>query len=137
MLKAWKAMKIERQRNKDVVPMLIVVSDGIANVRLSRPLSKHVRGGLLSDAQADVFDVARLLVRDGIRVIVLNTAHKQEELLIRKEMKQIPLYARWYLPTEFLMELSTISRGSYYGLSLKKEKELVKGTKLEQWFYVE
>lgn len=114
-----------------------MISDGIANVPLFRPLSTHIGRELLSDVQADVFDVAYLFVRDGVRVIVINTVHKKGELLVRTESKNIPAYARWYMPTEFLMELAIVSKGSYYGLSLRREEALVKGAKLEQWFYVE
>jgi hypothetical protein len=92
---------------------------------------------LVSDTQSDVLDVARLLIRDDVRVIVINTAHLVEELLIREEGVKMPVRMRWYLPTEFLMELARIANGSYYGLSLKREEELIKGTKLEHWFYLE
>jgi len=133
MLRAWKVLKLEKQRNRDAIPMLIVVSDGIVNIPLLHPLSRHYGYRILSEAQADVFDVARLLVRDGVRVIVINTSHRKDELLVKEEEK-MPPYARFYRPTKFMMELARAVNGSYYGLSLKKEEELVKGTKLEHWF---
>jgi Mg-chelatase subunit ChlD len=136
MLKAWKMLQIEKQRNKDAITMLIIVSDGITNIPLNRPLTKRRERTLLSVSQSDVFDVAQLLVRDDVRVIVINTAHRQEELHIRERQKKLPLRARWYLPTEFLMELANTANGSYYGLSLKQEEDLIKGTKLEEWFYI-
>ena len=135
LLQAWKVLKLEKQRNKDTIPMLIVFSDGIVNVPLSQPLSVHEGRELLSRAQADVIDVARLLIRDGVRIIVINTAHRRDELLM--EERKTPSLARYYLPTEFLKELARIVGGSYYGLSLQKEAEVIKGTKLEQWFYIE
>jgi Mg-chelatase subunit ChlD len=136
MLKAWKILRIEKQRNKDAIAMVIIVSDGITNIPLKRPLTKRGQRTLLSDSQSDVFDVTRLLIRDDVRVIVINTAHRQDELLIREREGKLPLRARWYLPTEFLMELAQTAKGSYYGLSLKQEEDLIKGSKLEQWFYL-
>ena len=117
------------------VPMLIVFSDGIVNVPLSRPLSTHEGNDLLSRAQADVLDVVRLLMRDGVRIVVINTAHRRDELLMREG--KMPLLSRYYLPTAFLKEIAEIAGGSYYGLSLQKEAEVIKGTKLEEWFYIE
>jgi len=132
MLKAWQVLRLEKHRNKDAIPMLIIVSDGITNIPLSHPLSPRVHRVLSSDAQADVFDVSRLLVRDGVRSIVINTNHIRNELPLGKEEARIPLQTQIYSPTEFLMELANTSKGSYYGLSLKKEEELTKGTRLEK-----
>ncbi|MFH0896965.1 MAG: ATP-binding protein [Candidatus Bathyarchaeota archaeon] len=137
MLKAWQVLKLEKQRNKDAIPMLIIISDGIANIPLSRPLSSHADRGLLSDAQVDVFDVAHLLVRDGMRAIVINTNHRKDELPLGEEGVRMPLHARVYSPSEFLMKLADAVKGSYYGLSLKEEEETIKGTRLEHWFYLE
>jgi Mg-chelatase subunit ChlD len=44
MLKAWRLLRIEKQRNKDIIPMLILVSDGIANVSLKQSLSSGGEG---------------------------------------------------------------------------------------------
>jgi hypothetical protein len=35
------------------------------------------------------------------------------------------------------MELASTAKGSYYGLSLKQEENLIKGTKLDEWFFLE
>ncbi len=137
MFKARNVLKLEKQRNKDVIPMLIVVSDGIVNIPLPRPLSARVNRRLLSDAQSDVLDVARLLARDKVRLIAINTAHRREELSIEARKKVKPPYALLYTPTNFLMELAKVAKGSYYGLSLKRDEELTSGTKLERWFYFE
>ncbi len=134
MFKARSVLKLEKQRNKDTIPMLIVVSDGIANIPLPQPLSMRLRRKSLSDAQSDVLDVARLLARDGVRLIAINTAHKGDALPPGAK-GPLPSW-KAYTPTKFLMEVAETAKGSYYGLSLGKEEELVT-TKLESWFYFE
>ncbi len=114
MLKAWRKFRMERTKNKDILPLLVIVSDGITNVPLDRPLSPFTRSKLLNHAQADVIDVAHLLAKDQIHIVVINTAHHPEELDIQK--KKIP---GWYTPTAFLFEVSRITKGRYYGLSEK------------------
>jgi Mg-chelatase subunit ChlD len=113
LLEAWKALKQERLRNRDAIPHLVVVSDGIANVPLDIPLSPLTRRRYTSDAQADSFDAARLLVKERIRVYVVNTNHSKEEAESPPLMVE-GLRIR-YTPTQFLMELARLSKGSYIG----------------------
>jgi Mg-chelatase subunit ChlD len=116
MLKAWQVLRLEKRRNRDATPMLVIISDGITNIRLDRALSSHTRRTFLSDAQADVVDVSRLLVREGIRTVVINTSHRPAEMLKRKEeARKVGL--QWFTPTEFLMDLAQQTKGSYYGLA--------------------
>jgi len=137
LLRAWRLLRLEKQRNKDVVPTLIIISDGIVNVPLTRALSTTTRESFMSEAQADVIDMARILKRDGVRVIVINTSHRKQEIpgdLFRK----ITSTLEWYTPTEFMLELAQITEGSYYGLSLTREGTgALKKTKLEDWFFFE
>jgi Mg-chelatase subunit ChlI/Mg-chelatase subunit ChlD len=137
MLRAWRLLRLEKQRNKDVVPMLIIVSDGIVNVALSQPLSATSRKYYMSEAQADVIDMAHILRRDGIRVIVINTSHRRQEIpgeVFRKMTSPL----EWYTPTELMLELAQITDGSYYGLSLTREGTgAVKKSKLDDWFFFE
>ncbi|MFX0096055.1 MAG: ATP-binding protein, partial [Candidatus Hodarchaeota archaeon] len=87
MLKAYRTLKLEKLRNKDAILMLIVISDGIANIPLKHSLSKRSRKKFLSDAQADCIDVARLLFRDSVRTIIINTAHSLLEEKVRVDGK--------------------------------------------------
>jgi len=118
MLKACRVLRLEKQRNKDSVRMLIIISDGIANVPLKQPLSKRGRKTFLSEPQADAIDVARLLARDNVKNIVINTSHRPLEAMMSKGG-----YRRRNLlnPTAFLMQIAESSKGSYYGLVLNKE----------------
>ncbi len=137
MLRAWRLLRLEKQRNKDVIPMMILVSDGIANIPLSRPLSTWGRRMFISKAQADVLDVAHVLKRSGVRTIVINTSHRSREIP-GEAFKKIPAQSDWFTPTEFLMEISRVMGGSYYGLSLTQEPSMrMKKTKLDDWFYLE
>jgi magnesium chelatase subunit D len=137
MLRAWRLLRLEKQRNRDVIPMMILVSDGIANVPLGRPLSSWGRRMFMSRAQADVLDVAHLLKRSGIRTIVINTSHRKAEIP-GEAFKKAPSKADWFTPTEFLMETSRVMGGSYYGLGLAQEPSMhMSKTKLNDWFYLE
>lgn len=119
MLKAWRVLRLEKQRNKDSILMLIIVSDGIANVSLKRPLSKRSHETFLSKAQADSIDVARRLNRDNIRNIIINTSHSPVEAMMSTEARHDQRIL--FTPTEFLMKVAESAKGSYYGLVLKKE----------------
>ncbi|MGD2142440.1 MAG: ATP-binding protein [Candidatus Bathyarchaeota archaeon] len=114
LFEAWKVLKQEKLRSRDAIPHLIVVSDGIVNVPLDVPLSPLTRRRYTSDAQADSFDVAHLIVKEGFRVYVVNTNHSKEEseaFPVLDETRRIRLS-----PTQFLMELARFSKGSYIGL---------------------
>ncbi len=137
MLRAWRLLRLEKQRNKDVIPMMILVSDGIANIPLTRPLSTWGRRMFMSKAQADVLDVAHIMNRTGVRSIVINTSHRSQEIP-GEAFKKIPDRSDWFTPTEFLMEISRVLGGSYYGLSLTQEPTMrMSKTKLDDWFYLE
>ncbi len=114
LFQAWKVLKQEKLRNRDAIPHLIVVSDGIVNVPLDVPLSPLTRRRYTSEAQADSFDVARLLAKEGFRVYIVNTNHSKREaeaFPVMDETRRIKLS-----PTQFLMELARLSKGSYIGL---------------------
>ena len=113
LFEAYKALKQEKLRNRDAIPHLIVISDGIANVPLDVPLSPLTRRRYSSEAQADAFDVARLIAKAGYRVIVINTSHSE------KEARDFPVLVEdrrlRLTPTQFLMEISRLTKGDYVG----------------------
>lgn len=131
MQKAWRLLRRERQRNKESILMLIVVSDGIANVALKTPVSKRTRKRYQSKAQADAMDMSRLLAREEIKTIFINTSHSPLEASI-DELSQKDAYT----PTRFLMEVAQTAHGSYYGLELTAEEKIPlnsKKRKLSDW----
>jgi len=122
LLQALKALKQEIRRNRDAVPNLIVISDGIVNVPLDVPLSPLTRRRYMSEAQADSFDVARLMAKEGFRVFVVNTNHSKAEAEAFPSMEE-----GWRLrftPTQFLIELARISGGGYRGLSFEGTQDV-------------
>ena len=73
--------------------------------------------------------------------------HRQEFLgsgagarreILGEVLKKVPTQSDWFTPTEFLMEISRVMGGSYYGLSLTQEPSMrMKKTKLDDCFYLE
>ncbi|RLE55176.1 MAG: hypothetical protein DRJ26_01100 [Candidatus Methanomethylicota archaeon] len=115
MLKAYEVLKLEKLRNKEIIPVLVIISDGIANVPLDKPLSPELRRKFLNPAQADVIDVARRIAKDKIRTIIINTDHRPDEIY-KKIYHGAYRTAYSYTPTALLMEIARITRGKYYGL---------------------
>ena len=137
MVRAGRALKLEKQRNKDSVLMLIIISDGIANIPLKQPLTKRKKVLFVSEAQTDTFDAAQLLKRDNIRTVIINTSHSELELQAGKALNP-DNRIKPYTPTEFLMKLAETTNGSYYGLNLRKEakeKTTIIKKKPEDWLY--
>ena len=140
MLKAWKALKLEKQRNKDTIQMLILISDGITNIPLKQPPITRRRRVFVTEAQSDALDVARLLRNENIRIIIINISHSDRELSEKEIDIESNKRSRPYTPTEFLIRLSKVTKGSYYGLRLGKEIKEKKGgveERPEDWFYFE
>ena len=117
MFEAVRILRNEKMRNKDILPTLVIISDGIANMALEKPLTTLTRSKFLNSAQADAIDVATLLQREKIRTIVINTANDSDEKTLE--------YARlittntgkhWLDSTSFLQEISRITGGYYYGI---------------------
>jgi magnesium chelatase subunit D len=119
MFEAWRLLRNEKAKNKHIIPVLVIISDGIANIPLESPLSQHARPLHVNTAQADVIDVAHLLRREGVRTLVINPSHSPEEEtpLSRYKTGIMKRYGKmWYRPTELLLEIPRISGGYYYGI---------------------
>jgi len=120
MFQSWKTLKQEKLRNRDTVPHLYIVSDGIVNVPLDTPLSPLTRRRYSNEAQADAFDVAHLLAKEEIKVHVFNTKHSSQE---EEERPKVEGNRIWLRPTQFLKELARVSKGEYVGLRLQRSRE--------------
>ncbi len=119
MFESWRTFRNERMRNRDVVPILVIISDGIVNVSLSSPLSPFTRRRFLNQAQADVIDASFLLQREGIQTLVVNPSHAAKgdpSASVYKAEIQEKTGKRWLEPTELLMEIPVITGGYYYGI---------------------
>jgi len=83
MLKALEVLKSERRRDPSIIPVMVLVTDGCANVPLVRSLeSGEVRkfdemGVAVREfedlAVLDAFRVSKMLKKEGINTIVVNT----------------------------------------------------------------
>jgi len=114
MMKALQALRLETSRNKDSIPVMVTITDGIVNVPLLQPVSTFTRKDFVNSAQADVIDTARLIAKDRIRTVIINTDHRDES-----RPEDLSRRLRWLSPTELLMEVARITRGRYYGLTLE------------------
>jgi len=115
MMKALQVLRVETTRSRDCIPLIVMITDGIVNVPLSQPLGTSTRKDFTNSAQADVVDVARLIAREGIRTLIINTDHREEY----HPPEDVPRRLKWLTPTELLMEVARITRGRYYGLTLE------------------
>ena len=67
-------------RNRDSILHLYIISDGIANVPLDKPLLPLTRRKYNSETHADAFDVARLLVKERINVLIEDNLTAQDSI---------------------------------------------------------
>lgn len=86
MLKAWEVLKEAKRRDKATIPVMIIMTDGSANVPLSRSLTtgevrKFDAVGIAVRkyedwAIDDVIAVSKVIKKEGISTIVVNTNPK-------------------------------------------------------------
>jgi len=83
LLKAWKVLKESRRRSPSTVPVMVIITDGSANVPLTRSLETGEIRSFEEEliivreyedlAVHDVVSVSKLIRKDGIFTIVVNT----------------------------------------------------------------
>ena len=78
MLKAYELAL--RERSRGYAPLIVIISDGNANVSLERRLPVHVGAHYLDKAVADTLGVAKLIARAKIDTVVINTMHRDMTL---------------------------------------------------------
>jgi len=83
MMKAWEVLKEAKRRDSSTIPVMVIITDGSANVPLMKSLeSGEVR--VVDEARVavreyeglavrDVLSVAKMIKREGIHTIVINT----------------------------------------------------------------
>ena len=83
MLKAWEVLKESKRRAPSTIPVMIIITDGSANV----PLGKSLETGQIRSIEEtriivrqyedlainDVMSVSKIIGREGMRTIVVNT----------------------------------------------------------------
>jgi len=108
LLRAYRLITSMKIKYPDVIPRILLFSDGIANVELERPIYTYYREVLISPAQADVLSVARMLGIKKIKVIVVNPWHMKEWT------------SKMFIsPTNLLIALAKMSGGVYLGFDMQ------------------
>ena len=97
-----------RERNRGYEPVMIIISDGNANV----PLERHVRGFgrrwlALDPAVQSVIEVASLIAKSGVETVIVNTKHRE---VIAEGAEGL------VSGTELLLKIARITRGEYVGV---------------------
>ncbi|MEM2202705.1 MAG: VWA domain-containing protein [Candidatus Bathyarchaeia archaeon] len=123
MLKAWEVLKEEKRRNPSIVPIMVLVTDGSANVPLRRSLEtgdvreideiRIILREYEDLAIKDVISVSKLIRREGIHTIIVNTNPH--------------LYGRETYGFFVTKAIANITRGSHYEIGkLTTPKDMVK-----------
>jgi Mg-chelatase subunit ChlI/Mg-chelatase subunit ChlD len=83
MLKAWEVLKEAKRRNKSTIPVMVIITDGSANVPLSKSLEtgkarRFDEVGIITRqyeelAVKDVMAVSKMIRKEGIHTVVVNT----------------------------------------------------------------
>lgn len=83
MLKAWEVLKEAKRRNRSTIPVMVIITDGSANVPLLRGLgtgeTRHFDEiGIITRefeelAVRDVMSVSKMIRKEGVHTVVVNT----------------------------------------------------------------
>jgi Mg-chelatase subunit ChlI/Mg-chelatase subunit ChlD len=125
MLKAWEVLKEERRRNPSIIPIMVLVTDGGANVPLRRSLetgevrkieeTRIILREYEELAVRDVISVSKLVRREGIHTIIVNTNPH--------------LYGRETYGFLVTKAIAKITRGSHHEVGkLTTPKDMVRDT---------
>jgi len=122
MIKAWEALKEAKRRDASTVPLMVIITDGSANVPLKRSLETgEVRQ--IEDvriivreyediAVKDVMAVCKMIKHDGIHMIVINTNPH--------------LYGRETYGFSVTRMIASLTNGSLHVIGrLRTEKEMI------------
>jgi magnesium chelatase subunit D len=138
MYKAWEVLKESKRRNPSTVPIMVIITDGSANVPMKRSLEtgdiREIDENLVAVRQyedvavSDAFSVSKMIRREGIHSIVVNT---------NPHMYGRETYG--FLVTE---QIAALSNGTHHAVGRSTtEKELVEsmvdGIKKDQRIIVE
>ena len=119
MLKAWEVLKEAKRRDPSTVPLMVIITDGSANVPLRRSLEtgevrqiEEVRiivREYEDVAVRDVMSVSKMIKREGIRTIVINTNPH--------------MYGRETYGFAVTQYIASITRGSHHAIGRMTTKE--------------
>ena len=122
MYKAWEVLKEARRRDPSTIPVMVIITDGSANV----PLRRNPETGAIRDideikvavreyedmAVDDVGSISRIVKREGIHTIVVNTNPH--------------MYGRETYGFFVTERIAQVTNGTHHAIGrLTREKELV------------
>jgi magnesium chelatase subunit D len=122
MYKGWEVLKEAKRRSPSAVPVMVIVTDGSANV----PLKKSIETGEVRQideslaavreyedlAVSDAYSVARMVKREGIHVVVVNTNPH--------------IYGRESYGFGVTEHIASLTRGTHHAIgALTTEKEMI------------
>jgi len=105
MLMALRILHLERIKNPDVIPIILVISDGLANAPLRIKIPEKFYEICPIKGFADALYVAYLIRRKKVPLIALNPFH---------ELREKPVY-NW-TPTKLMQAIANITNGIYIGI---------------------
>ena len=83
MLKAWEVLKEAKRRNRSIIPAMVIITDGSANVPLQRSLEtgeirRFDEVGIITRqfedlAVRDVWSISKMIRKEGVYTVVVNT----------------------------------------------------------------
>jgi Mg-chelatase subunit ChlD len=103
LLKALEIIKQEKRKNREVLPMVVLISDCEANISLSKLSNEILEAG---QASKDAIHVAHLFAQSHVPVIIMNPSHIKEE--------SDPIYGGG---TALATEIAQITNARYYGFT--------------------
>lgn len=104
LLKSYNMVTLEKRKNKDNIPIIILVSDGLGNVEIKHASNTSFRKKIAYPSQADILEVTRRCSHQNIPILVLNPMH----------LDQWP-HPQVISPTKLLQELARMTNGKYIG----------------------
>ena len=112
MLKALNLLKLEKMKDPDILPLVLIISDGLANEPLKTKIPDEIYNICPIVGAADVIYVAYRYKRLRIPTIIINPLHEPDD----------DTYFGWS-PTKVLEYTARVTKGIYIGLRKRKEKD--------------
>ena len=119
LYKALQVILTERRKNKVIVPIVLLVSDGLANIPLDSDVTKDMRDIYGFPSYADILAISDAMRREGVPVLVLNPYHFEEW-----GIRLLPP------PSQLLKRITEITDGGYIGLT---NRDLMKAYREEDY----
>lgn len=104
LLRALRVLQLEKRKSSDIIPLSIILTDGLGNVPLQRPINHQMRKEFHYPSQADILSVARRYSNSEIPLLVINPLHMEKW---HKE--------KVISPTLLLREIGRMTKGAYVG----------------------